>query len=315
MKYNDHKQITELAFNLWYEFVKQEIIRGYMNLIIYSNGISFKLSEKTGPSEWNYAQDILKNHIRVLIADSNAETDKMKDLEFINVEYERDSDPHIEGANDEPSYNYDNMVFTAFNHFIDVGKGNGFFDDYDGYSYNRGSGSKNEYQKATEEEGLGFLAEIAAFITGKLVDEGANWYFNDEYVHAPCHSGYICDPPCSPSVERYSFPKEKGVYKSVLDELESRFPLAESIGGKNKGIPYSVFMPVDNLGRYWYNYFINSYGKKDDAFEALGRVMHAIQDASVPHHAYGCLGNWHTKYENDLQGYNAKLMTDSSFFF
>ena len=29
--------------------------------------------------------------------------------------------------------------------------------------------------------------------------------------------------------------------------------------------------------------------------------MHAIQDASVPHHAAGYLGNWHGKYESDLR--------------
>lgn len=56
-----------------------------------------------------------------------ASSDNMKDLELVNVEDDRDSDPHIEGANEGPIYNYKSIIFTAFNHFIDIGKGISIF--------------------------------------------------------------------------------------------------------------------------------------------------------------------------------------------
>ena len=122
------------------------------------------------------------------------------------------------------------------------------------------------------------------------VDEGLAWYFNDEYVHAPGHPYYY--ESYSESIERYSFWWENGKYSSLEDEATARFPLADPTGEVGAGYPYSVFMPVDNLGRYWYNSFLRSGDTAD-----LGSVMHAIQDASIPHHAAGTHGNWHGDYE------------------
>ncbi|KXB01456.1 hypothetical protein AKJ43_03365, partial [candidate division MSBL1 archaeon SCGC-AAA261D19] len=217
-----------------------------------------------------------------------------------------------DAIDDKAHYSEGGKKFTAFNHFIDIKKGPGLFDDYDGYSYKEGSASTDEYQSASdanEVEGVEtFFAEILARITGYKVDEGLNWWLNDEYVHAPCHKWY---KSCSPSVEKYSFPEDKGIYSSVVDELAARFPLAKSVGGKNKGIPYSVFMPVDNLARYWYSIFVESGDMW--AWQALGRVMHAVQDASVPHHATGYNGNWHIDYEKDMNKYVKNWLNDPNF--
>jgi hypothetical protein len=237
--------------------------------------------------------------------------DDYADLEFVDVEGGigdggRD-DPHEDewlAIDDRPHYGEDDCSLTAFNHFIDIRKGPGLFDDYDGYSYQRGSGSKEQYQDASD-AAPSSLARLAAKITGYKVDEGLNWWFNDEYIHAPGQPWYRA---CSPSIERYSFPGDMGRYASVEEESVARFPPANSTGAKGKGIPHSVFMPVDNMARYWYGRFRDTH---DPA--ALGPVLHAIQDASVPHHAAGCMGNWHADYEEDLDDSIAGWLLDPGF--
>jgi hypothetical protein len=237
--------------------------------------------------------------------------DDYTDLEFVDVEGGignggRD-DPHKDewvAIDDRPHYAEDDSSLTAFNHFIDIRKGPGLFDDYDGYSYHRGSGSKEQYQDASD-AAPGALARLAAKLTGYKVDHGVNWWFNDEYIHAPGQPWYRA---CSPSIERYSFPGDMGRYASVEEEAVARFPPANSTGGKDKGIPHSVFMPVDNLARYWYGRFRDTH---DPA--VLGPVLHAIQDAGVPHHAAGTLGNWHSRYEADLDAGIPGWLADPGF--
>jgi hypothetical protein len=124
------------------------------------------------------------------------------------------------------------------------------------------------------------------------VDQGISWWFKNAYVHAPGRDWY---KDCSPSVARYSFFGDKGIYSSIEEESKARFPLANSVGTEGMGIPYSVFMPVDNMARFYFNGFINELEPK-----YLGPVMHAIQDASILHHAAGTCGNWHGKYEKEL---------------
>lgn len=237
--------------------------------------------------------------------------DDYEDVEFVDVDggwfdSGRD-DPHEDSAWDDDDvahYQYGGRIFTAFNHFIDIKKGSGEFDDYDGYSYRKGSASRDEYQDA-DEVAEGFWEELFASLSGKKVDEGINWWFNDEYVHAP---GYPWYRGCSPAIERYSFSADKGIYSSKEAELKARFPLASSTGQSGQGIPYSVFMPVDNMARYWYTSFIQTKNPVE-----LGPVMHAIQDASVPHHAAGYMGNWHSRYESDLDANVESYLSDSSF--
>jgi hypothetical protein len=222
-------------------------------------------------------------------------TDYLQDLEFVHVKWGRDN-PHISSVGeDEPHYSEEGHNFTAFNHFIDIKKGPGNFDDYDGYSYNKGSACQDQFQEAADATS-GF-SKFLATLTGFKVDEGLNYWYNDEYVHAPGQPWYQPEK-CSQSIEHYSFPQDKGIYASVEAESLARFPLADSTGAEGKGIPYSVFMPLDNLARYWYEQYIDN--KKP---EALGRVLHAIQDASIPHHAAGYMGNWHQHYENDVSSH------------
>ncbi len=238
--------------------------------------------------------------------------DDYEDLEFVDVEggqlggSGRD-DPHNSSAWDDDDvahYQYEGRNFTAFNHFIDIKKGAGTFDDYEGYSYRKGSASRDEHQDA-DDVAEGFWQKFFASLSGKEVDEGINWWFNDEYVHAPSHPWYRA---CSPAIERYSFPEDKGIFTSKEAELKERFPLASSIGHSGQGIPYSVFMPVDNMARYWYTSFTKTHKPVE-----LGPVMHAIQDASVPHHAAGYMGNWHSRYESDLDANVENYLNDPAF--
>lgn len=236
------------------------------------------------------------------VAEATVETDHREDLELVDVEGGigdggRDN-PHKDefwAVNDKPHYSEKGSSFTAFNHFIDIKKGPGEFDDYDGYSYNKGSACRDQFQDADDVGDLkSWWDVLVVSLSGKKVDEGLNWYYNDEYVHAPGQPWYR-PGECSPAIEHYSFFQDKGIYSSLEDESVARFPLADSTGAKGKGIPYSVFMPIDNLARYWYEQFIDT--KRP---EALGPVMHAIDDMSIPHHAAGYAGNWHDRYEIEV---------------
>lgn len=245
------------------------------------------------------------------IAESCVGTDYLCDLELVDVDCGLDN-PHedtILEDSDEAHYSKGGSNFTAFNHFIDIKKGHGLFDDYDGYSYKKGSASKGEYQDASDaieiEDVETFFGKILTQLMGYKVDEGLNYWLNDEYVHACCHKWYR---NCSPSTENYSFPKDKGIYSTVKKELAARFPMAACTGQKNKGIPYSVFMPVDNLARFWYSLLLENRN-----IYHLGPVLHAIQDASVPHHAAGYNGNWHINYEKDMDSNISNWLEDSSF--
>jgi hypothetical protein len=244
---------------------------------------------------------------------SCGEADYFHDLEFINVWGDPDEELHsdeLDEIDDESHREALGMNFTAFNHFIDIRKGAGLYDDFDGYSYFHGSGHKLQYQYATDlvdshassVSPTGTLLDGAivngiwglVWLSGKAVDQAIMWYFNDEYVHAPGHSGYVSgNRGCSPSLERYSFFRDKGTYSKLDDEMAHRFPKGDSAG---QGVANSVFMPVDNMGRYWYQRYISPTGYAG----CLGAALHAIQDASIPHHAGGCLGNWHAEYEDDL---------------
>ncbi|HSG28055.1 MAG TPA: hypothetical protein VLA34_06205, partial [Candidatus Krumholzibacterium sp.] len=229
------------------------------------------------------------------IAWESVSPDFFRDLELVDVDFSLD-DPHKRSLllnDDESMYNTkeDPLLgplfalfgaphcnYTSCNHFIDIGShGKSRFDDYDGYSYQ--SIAKYGHQVQVEER-----------LGGKAVDDGTNWYNNDAYVHAPGQPYYR---GCSPSIERYSFPTR---YPGKIEELRARFPLAANVATENCGLPYSVFMPVDNLARFWYERCLETGDPLD-----LGPVMHAICDGGIPHHAAGYLGNWHQAYETGMK--------------
>lgn len=245
------------------------------------------------------------------LIDETPAVDGWRDVEFVDVEGGIGSggrdNPHkfeLNAINDKPMTGHGDMSFTAMNHFIDIRKGPGQFDDYDGYSYRRGSGHIDERQKA-ESAASSWFEGLAAKVSGLKVDEGVNWWLNDAYVHV---SGQEWYRNCSPAMERYSFFQDSGKYKTRDEELAARFPLAKSTGERNHGVPYSVFMPVDNMARYWYGRFT---GTGD--ILALAPVPHAVQDASVPHHAAGCLGNWHSQYESDVDAAIQRWTSEPGF--
>jgi hypothetical protein len=225
------------------------------------------------------------------IAWESVAPDFFRDLVFIDVDFSLD-DPYSVSLfkdDDRPEYSTKDDPFltslfalfggspgnfTSCNHFINIGSwGTSRFDDYDGYSY-----------QFVREHGHQYQTE--AGMLGKALDEGIMWYYNDAYVHAPGHRWYNGG---SPAVERYSFPTR---YPGKVEEFQERFPLAKNVGSKGCGAPYSVFMPVDNMARYWYERFLETGDPLD-----LGPVMHALGDTGIPHHAAGYVGNWHQAYE------------------
>lgn len=242
------------------------------------------------------------NGKKILI--KNSDSDHFEDLEFVDVEASLSAscgrdDPHYDNKstiNDKARYTTNELSekwagingdydFTSFQHFIDLGH-KGIYDDYDGYSYRHGSASNDEYED-------GFHTKNNMLIKGEFSNKGKldadiNYYFNDEYIHSPGMRWY---KNCSPAAWRYTFSEDTQKTKQIL----KRYPFAKSKGAKDCGIPYSVFTPVDNMGRFWYERFMISGDPID-----LGPVLHAIQDACVPHHASGYMGNWHVLYENCL---------------
>jgi hypothetical protein len=283
MNGDGHRETTNLAFSLLKEIDPEFPLQNTTNI-----HLPFPFSSSTN---------------NPTVGDSSAATDFYQDVELVDVEGSpvgnaRDN-PHSDewdAIDDKAHYKEGDYAFTAFNHFIDIRKGKGLFDDFDGYSYERGSGSKDQHEHATEaayEQKFlaGLLVQIINYFPDNIyLDEGLMWWYNDEYVHAPGQEWYR---GCSNSVENYSYFMDRGVYSTVEEEAVDRFPRAQATGLTGEGgVPKSVFMPVDNLARYWFNRY-----KSERRSECLGPVMHAVQDASIPHHAAGCIGNWHGKYE------------------
>ena len=216
-----------------------------------------------------------------------ADADTRNDMELVRVrgilgEWSRD-DPHAFNCaiNDRPSTStkdildisafYPPLHWSAMNHYIDVRKGAGTFDDFDGYAYHRGSASHGQHEK----------------VGGVPVDAAIAGILSTSYVHAPGHRWYR---QCSRAVERYS--RFSDPYASVEAEAVARFPRAGSRPKDGRGVPYSVFLPVDNMAHYWFSQLGTA-----DAARCAGMILHALQDASVPHHAAGTAGNWHVRWE------------------
>ena len=248
--------------------------------------------------------------IKKELIEQSAEIDNIKDTEFIDVDGDKD-DPHKNDGSftndDNAHYSTKGNNFTSYNHFIDIKKGAGIFDDYDGYNFNNSS-NKGGYQSLKEAAAYGgmdfkykYLMEISD-IDDKPLDNAIMLYFSDEYVHTPGQRWY---QNCSPSVERYSFYNEnlgKKKFTNKWEEIRKRF--------KNyKGaVTSSYFPPIDNLGRYWYETALIS---KD--LKKLGATMHAIQDVTIPQHVTGYSGNWHVEYEDDLNSHINQFLSDKEF--
>lgn len=282
--YKSHRTIAAEAFHALAVYWPDEY-RDYLSLKGYSTEVR---SLRLRPASF-YQLDNVQ-----MTVDEAPEVDNYNDVELVQVKSRLDN-PHIEEdfvVNDTASFSYGSSNFTSFNHFIDIKKGAGEFDDYDGYSFERGSAKYGGYQKASD-AATSFLEKVFAGLTGYDVDKGINWWFRDSYVHVLGQEWYR---DCSPATQRYSYPEEKGKYASVEAELTARFPRLEDGAKTGRGLPYSVFMPLDNMARYWYENFLKT---KDPV--AMGAVLHALADACVPHHSSGYSGNWHDQYEKDIE--------------
>ncbi len=237
--------------------------------------------------------------------------DNMQDMEFVNVWGDMDDphkdDPWYEAIDDDASRSAFGRDYTSYSHYIDIGKQTGIYDDFDGYAYNRGSAKLGDYQSASDLIYSGdtwddIVAGACSPFAPDTFDAVISWYFGDYYAHAPGHE-YYRDGKCSPALERYCWSEYRKHKEWNLEaECLDRFPQ-----GKD-GIPQSVFPPIDNVGAYWFLQYMSGYSPL-----RAGYLLHAVQDCAVPHHA-GCHhGNWHTKYEDDLDVLMEKLYGDSAF--
>lgn len=264
----------------------------------------------------------LENNVGVTgMAHWNSQTDKFENnLEFVNVEGVDMDDPHTSSIHD-----YDDKArcsdfgecFTAYMHFIDIRAGKNSSNDYNGYSYGINGVSGSEYYDGNsvtdmaKKRGKEHLGEFwtadgwalaisdAVFNNKKSTDAQLNYWFNDEYIHTPGKKWYR---HCSPSVWNYCY-NTTDKYTSI----EKKYPLIKSSGAKNKGVPYSVFASVDDLGRFWYEKFLLSGDTND-----LGPALHAVQDACIPQHAAGVMGNHHSVYESAIENYYNDILSSSS---
>ena len=247
------------------------------------------------------------------VALAAGEFDFRTDLELVNVQRDRDN-PHVDewdAIDDVAHYEALDNYFTRFDHFIDIRKGPGLYDDFDGYSFGRGSGRLGGTAKVRDAavSQFGRIGNVARLSShgAEPLDTGLAWWFDDEYVHAPGQQWYR-PGVCSTALEQYSRWNERGRFASNVAECLDRFPLAKPGGG----YPQSVFMPVDNVGRYWFNTAVATTNADARAI-ALGGVLHAIQDATIPQHAAGTMGNWHSRYENDHQAHLVAWAADAAF--
>lgn len=294
MKGKSHKLVTEMACNIFLEIYGNDVQLGRHCLVTKKQAI----------------------------IEASKKIDQFKDLEFVDVEggiigSGRD-DPHVNNTgpfDDTSSYKKMGHDLTTYNHFIDIRKGTGLYDDYDGYSFYRGSASLGCDGDTSDVVGdtigncldeMSFDYEKVAGADEKNLDRNIMYGINDEYVHATGRKWYR---DCSPALGRYSYYNENKSFLSLADELKSRFPLAQSTGEKDMGIPYSVFMPVDNLGRYWYERVILS-----KSLQHIGTAMHGIQDATVPHHAACYSGRYHRTYEIELNDFIEQTCFESETF-
>ncbi|MBO4291042.1 MAG: hypothetical protein J5898_03965 [Lachnospiraceae bacterium] len=260
----------------------------------------------------DYSQSIQQKN-----SDTDGKNDFEKEMEFVDVEGgagDASDNPHKNDTwaiDDKAKYSEKGYTFASFNHFIDIKKGSGRYDDYDGYSYQYGSAKKDQHEKLSNQVSDSVLAGLLNVALGAIgkekVDAGVvGYWMNDEYVHAPGQKWYR---NCSPAAWNYSFPSVLRSYSDKYAEFDKRFPrTTHSTGTSGKGIPYSVFMPVDNLGRYWYERYMLSNEPAD-----LGPALHAVQDATIPHHATGYMGNYHVYYESELEKYADKICKSANF--
>lgn len=72
-------------------------------------------------------------------------------------------------------------------------------------------------------------------------------------------------------------------------------------------LKYVVFPPASNMANYFYDKFMHDVGvngkPSSQALNYLGRVMHLIQDMTVPHHVIGTLGQKHQEYEKNVDAW------------
>ncbi|MHA2272525.1 MAG: hypothetical protein ACXACI_11735 [Candidatus Hodarchaeales archaeon] len=267
-----------------------------------------------------------------VIAQTADNPDEWDDIEFVIVRGNPD-DPHEGGRRfnlwrDTFGHEFRDHNFGSFNHYIDIRKGKGRFDDYDGYS-GQSAEAAHHCQgvlaaKAIEEEVPAF-----SFISGLLkianrfidldeafsVDKAVMLWGRNQYVHAPGHKWYDYDEVCSPACEKYNREGENSttrfpaITKDSLLRRIWRFFWRKS---KHEGIPWSIFYPVDNMAFYYYDSFLKS---REDTpkYNHLGVVLHAAQDAAVPQHSAGVVGNWHDHYEDSFHEEMEQWLDDDAF--
>lgn len=174
---------------------------------------------------------------------------------------------------------------TSFLHFVDTTKIGEYNDEWDGYSCD--SAKDIEYE----------IQDIPALDDEYVDSMTCDYLGNPDGPGVGDPEGYLhLNPDYSPALYRYiTVPAGS----SACEEVATRFcrnncdDICDS-GADGLWLEDVDFPPASNLGRYWYTQWIDT---ENPLF--LGPVMHAVTDATVPHHASGYLGNWHRQFEDD----------------
>jgi len=155
------------------------------------------------------------------------------------------------------------------------------------------------------------LGGIVLSAYGVTVNYTSYWHFLDlvhgEDAHGNAHGGYY-----SPNVYRQNSDDPAALedlaaeyYLSPYKLKDSDYKSTEAHYRQGSYSSYSQyqnfdempFQPVDHLGMYWYGQF-----KTAPTFAVIGYSLHAIGDASQPHHVHVSLGYDHAGWEEWVDG-------------
>ena len=160
---------------------------------------------------------------------------------------------------------------------------------------------------------LGDLAE-------SLVNYSSYWHFlnltRGADAHGNDHGGYdyryhtvdgsLLDVDWYAMVYLYN----RDLKSSDFDTTEAHYRQGSS---SNRDQHYAdfqamAFQPVDNLGKYWFDQF-----KSVPTLQSIGFSLHAVGDASQPHHVYNTIANNHSGWEGWVKDYyDAEGLADAN---
>ncbi len=191
--------------------------------------------------------------------------------------------------------------FTSWFHYIDIRKGKGEVDDYDGFSPTSACWDQWEELCGPEEGGSDGYSRFGKYCTFRT---GCNWPFIVDPVDVCIDEWYldegkiVLNPSESPGLYRYCTACLDPTSYTIDEEMSKRRIAGHEFGD-------SIIPPADNAATYWYKQFMQ--GNHDP--RNMGAVLHFLADVSVPHHADGVSGTWHSGYEDEYEIEITPLLT------